>query len=227
MLPDNELTAGSGFRTRIRHTPNLRWWTEPSAWRICDLWKIQCARRWTYSPILDLHRRPQMSHGKSDMLWFVTACLSIRFALSDKTQLFVRLRWWLNECVVHADVESMLMPSLLCDQVRISVVRTLPSADIDDMPVIVRFLLQTVTPVDAYQVWISYILYTCIYYILSVPHCRNWREWNYTGVDGTTPSLLILDLSTPPSNPISKLTCSVLQAFLAPSNTIHAILIHI
>jgi len=37
-----------------------------------------------------------------------------------------------------------------------------------------------------------------------------------------TPSLLILDLSTPttPSNPISKLTCSVLQSFLAPNNTI-------
>jgi len=35
-----------------------------------------------------------------------------------------------------------------------------------------------------------------------------------------TPSLLILDLSapTPPSNPISKLTCSVLQAFLVPDN---------
>jgi len=35
-----------------------------------------------------------------------------------------------------------------------------------------------------------------------------------------TPSLLILDLSTPtpPSNPISKLTCSVLQALLAPNN---------
>jgi len=44
-----------------------------------------------------------------------------------------------------------------------------------------------------------------------------------------TPSLLILDLSTPtpPSNPISKLTCSVLQAFLVPKNTIHALLIHI
>jgi len=44
-----------------------------------------------------------------------------------------------------------------------------------------------------------------------------------------TPSLLILDLSTPtpPSNPISKLTCFVLQAFLAPNNTIHALLIHI
>jgi len=33
--------------------------------------------------------------------------------------------------------------------------------------------------------------------------------------------------STPPSNPISKLTCSVLQAFLAPNNSIHALLIHI
>jgi len=44
-----------------------------------------------------------------------------------------------------------------------------------------------------------------------------------------TPSLLILDLSTPtpPSNPISKLTGYVLQAFLAPNNTIHALLIHI
>jgi len=44
--------------------------------------------------------------------------------------------------------------------------------------------------------------------------------WNY---------LLILDLSTPtpPSNPISKLTCSVLQAFLVPNNTIHVLLIHI
>jgi len=44
-----------------------------------------------------------------------------------------------------------------------------------------------------------------------------------------TPSLLILELSTPtpPSNPISKLFCSVLQAFLAPNNTIHALLIHI
>jgi len=42
-------------------------------------------------------------------------------------------------------------------------------------------------------------------------------------------SLLVLDLSTPtpPSNPISKLTRSVLQAFLAPNNTIHALLIHI
>jgi len=44
-----------------------------------------------------------------------------------------------------------------------------------------------------------------------------------------TPSLLILDLSTPtpPSDPISKLTCSVLQAFLACNNTNHALLIHI
>jgi len=44
-----------------------------------------------------------------------------------------------------------------------------------------------------------------------------------------TASLLILDLSTPkpPSNPISKLTRSVLQAFLAPNNSIHALLIHI
>jgi len=44
-----------------------------------------------------------------------------------------------------------------------------------------------------------------------------------------TPSLLILDLSTPtpPSNPISELTCSVLKAFLAPNNSIHALLIHI
>jgi len=44
-----------------------------------------------------------------------------------------------------------------------------------------------------------------------------------------TPSLLILDLSTPtpPSNPISKLSCSVRQAFLAPINSIHALLIHI
>jgi len=44
-----------------------------------------------------------------------------------------------------------------------------------------------------------------------------------------TPSLLVLDLSTstPPSNQISKLSCSVLQAFLAPNSTIHALLIHI
>jgi len=44
-----------------------------------------------------------------------------------------------------------------------------------------------------------------------------------------TPSLLILDLSTPtlPSSPISKLISSVLQAFLAPNNSIHALLIHI
>jgi len=34
-------------------------------------------------------------------------------------------------------------------------------------------------------------------------------------------------LVTNPSNPISKLTCSVLQAFLAPNNSIHALLIHI
>jgi hypothetical protein len=37
-------------------------------------------------------------------------------------------------------------------QVRSSVVRTLPSADVDDMPVIIRFLLQTVIPADAFQV---------------------------------------------------------------------------
>jgi len=44
-----------------------------------------------------------------------------------------------------------------------------------------------------------------------------------------TPSLLILNLSTPtpPSNPISKLTCSVPQAFLAPNNSIRKLLIHI
>jgi len=44
-----------------------------------------------------------------------------------------------------------------------------------------------------------------------------------------TPSLLILDLWTPisPSNPVSKLTCSVLQAFLAPNNSIRKLLIHI
>jgi hypothetical protein len=44
-----------------------------------------------------------------------------------------------------------------------------------------------------------------------------------------TPSLLILDLSTLtlPSNPISKLTCCVLRAFLAPNNSIHALLIRI
>ena len=42
-------------------------------------------------------------------------------------------------------------------------------------------------------------------------------------------NLLILDLSTLtlPSNPISKLTCSVLWAFLAPNNSIHALLIRI
>jgi hypothetical protein len=43
------------------------------------------------------------------------------------------------------------------------------------------------------------------------------------------PSLLILDLSTRtlPSNPISLLTYSVLQAFLATNNSIHALRIHI
>jgi len=42
------------------------------------------------------------------------------------------------------------------------------------------------------------------------------------------PSLLILDLSTPPpSNPISKFTCCVWQTFLAPNNSIRALLIHI
>jgi len=48
------------------------------------------------------------------------------------------------------------------------------------------------------------------------------------GLETQTPSLLILDLLTltPPLIPISKLTCSVLQAFLAFNNTIHALLIH-
>ena len=39
--------------------------------------------------------------------------------------------------------------------------RTLSSADIDDVPVIVRFLLQTVTPADAQMVLnFSYSLHT-------------------------------------------------------------------
>jgi len=63
---------------------------------------------------------------------------------------------------------------------------------------------------------------------------KMWVLWTFlatflSAILAITPSLLILDLSTPtpPSNPISKLTCSVLQAFLAPNNTIHALLIHI
>jgi len=42
----------------------------------------------------------------------------------------------------------------LC-QVQRSAVQTLTSADIDDVPVIVRFLLQTVTPADAHMVLID------------------------------------------------------------------------
>jgi len=46
-------------------------------------------------------------------------------------------------------------------------VQTLSSADIDDVPVIVRFLLQTVTPADAQMVLnFSYSLHTLVFICL-------------------------------------------------------------
>ena len=54
-----------------------------------DLWsrkKIQCVRHGAYSPILDPHRRPQMSHEKSEVFWLVPAIWSVRFASSDETR---------------------------------------------------------------------------------------------------------------------------------------------
>jgi len=55
-------------------------------------------------------------------------------------------------------------------------------------------------------------------------HCTK-HENKY--INSLPPHLIDPSTPTPPSNPISKLACSVLQAFMAPNNTIHALPIHI
>ena len=59
-----------------------------------DLWsrkEFQWARQCAYSPILDPYRRPQISHGKSEVLRLVPAFRSVRLVLSDEIR-FV-LNW--------------------------------------------------------------------------------------------------------------------------------------